>query len=63
VIRSFELPANIREIPVSTTPIVVKHYSGPASHELEAGLRNIFENNGLSIPIPVGDLSGASDST
>src|ERR1700753_1786306 len=74
MIRRFELPANMREIPVSTTPIIVKppftakppivtkRNSDSASHELEAGLRDIFENHGLSIPTPTGNLSGRSGS-
>src|SRR6266850_5509368 len=67
--RRFKLPENMREIPSSKLPCIVRPYpfddasastSRPASIELEAGLRAIFESSGLSIPNPCDDLAGAS---
>lgn len=65
----------MREIPSWKQPAVVRRYplndtttAGPsgshahrASTELEAGLRAIFQNFGLSIPNPVDDLSRTSN--
>jgi hypothetical protein len=58
----------MREIPSSKLPLIVRPYpfddacassSRPASIELEAGLRAIFESSGLSIPNSRDDLAGA----
>jgi len=71
VLMVFELPVDMREIPSWKQPAVVRRYplndtitAGPsgshahrASTELEAELRALFQNFGLSIPNPVEDLS------
>jgi hypothetical protein len=68
------LPEELREIPDWINPEIELVYSSdnstttgpsnphPASAELEEALLKIFESIGLSIPTPVENLAGASNS-
>jgi len=64
VIPTSKKPSVVRRSPLNDTTTAGPSGSHPhrASTDLEAGLRAIFHNIGLSIPNPVEDISGTSDS-
>ena len=61
-IPTWKQPAVVRRYPLNDTTTAGPSGSHRASAELEAGLRAIFQNFGLSIPNPVEDLSRTSNS-